>query len=136
MPVSQKSLAKRAFVSVLLELARSYNVAIDVRRDTADVILSRAFRKVALRVHPDKGGSEADQKRLNDARDRWEEANVTGAPRGRPPKRPAADDSDASAMAAQPQPPTKKGVYRLRSKAVLLTYQSFTQPLLIWGSQL
>ena len=120
MPMSHKQLAKRAFVSVLLELSRSYNVAIDVTRDTADDILSRAFRKVALKVHPDKGGSEADQKRLNDARDRWEEANANGA-RGRPPKRPAADGSDGNAMASQSEPPKKKGAYRLQSTAVLLT---------------
>ena len=43
MPASKKELAKRAFVSVLLELARSYNVAIDVTRDTADAICRGLF---------------------------------------------------------------------------------------------
>ena len=41
---------------VLLELARLYGVAVAVNRDAADDVLLKAFRRVALKAHPDKGG--------------------------------------------------------------------------------
>ena len=81
MPTSKLALAKRAFVSVLLELARTYDVPTDVTRDSPDTVLLQAYKKVALKAHPDKGGSDIDQARLFAARDRWEEAKTNGAPR-------------------------------------------------------
>ena len=49
-------MAKRALVSVLLRLAGVYTVALAVTRDSADAVVEGAFKKLLLRVHPDKGG--------------------------------------------------------------------------------
>ena len=39
-------LAKRAFISVILALARAYQLIVDVNRDSDDVPIMRAFRRV------------------------------------------------------------------------------------------
>ena len=92
MPLSTLEKAKRAFVSLLLLLARSYNVTTHVTRESPAAELLKAFKRVARAVHPDKGGSLVDQQRLNVARDRWQEAR--SEPRcgaGRPAGGGAAD---------------------------------------------
>ena len=67
---------KRVLVSLLLELARTFGASINVTRDTPDNGVKTAYRKVMLKVHPDKpGGSAAAAKRLNNAWDSWNEAN-------------------------------------------------------------
>ena len=53
MPAGGPQQAKRAFVKVLLTLAALYSVQVPVTRDSADDEILRAFRKVALKVHPD-----------------------------------------------------------------------------------
>ena len=45
MPVSEVQAAKRAFASVLLQLAGKYGVQVDVTREAADSDLEAAFRK-------------------------------------------------------------------------------------------
>ena len=60
MPLSPQEVAKRAFVSLLLVLARSYSLVVDVRRESPDADLLRAFKRVSRAVHPDKGGDQAD----------------------------------------------------------------------------
>ena len=47
-------LAQRAFVKVLLAIAAAYIVIMQVNRDSEDKKLLKAFRRVALKVHPDK----------------------------------------------------------------------------------
>ena len=59
MPCSPLTLAKRAFVKVLLALASSYSVAVQVNRATADHAVLTAYKRVALKVHPDKGAPQA-----------------------------------------------------------------------------
>ena len=72
--------AKKAFVRVLLHLASVYGVAANVNRESPDDDLMKAFRKVAFRCHPDKGGIAAHTKNLNVARDAWKEAqNLAGS---------------------------------------------------------
>ena len=56
MATSNYSLAKRAFISVLLSLARAYHLIVDVNRDSSDPQVQKAYRRVLLKVHPDKGG--------------------------------------------------------------------------------
>ena len=53
---SPLTLAKRAFVKVLLALAAAYRVTVRVTRDSADSAILTAYKKVALKAHPDKGG--------------------------------------------------------------------------------
>ena len=71
--------AKRAFVSLLLLLSRSYHVILPVTRDSSDAQLLSAFKRLARATHPDKGGKTEDQQRLNAAKDRWEEARAACA---------------------------------------------------------
>ena len=66
--------AKRVFVSLLLTLARAYEIAVKINRESPDKDVKAAFRKVSLKVHPDKGGRSEDFAKLNAAREAWEEA--------------------------------------------------------------
>lgn len=85
MASSTVSIAKRALVSLLLKLAVAYQVVVSVSRDSPDVSVKAAFRKIAVKVHPDKGGDTADFQRLQDAKERWEAA-AKDAKNGRPPE--------------------------------------------------
>ena len=86
MPASPLQLAKRAFVAVLLALAVAHNIAVEVSRDSPDDAVRKAFRKVCVKPHPDKGGSLAEQQRLNAAKEACDAALGQGARRGRPRK--------------------------------------------------
>ena len=124
MPASPLQAAKRAFVSVLLFVARYYGLALPVTRDTTDDALLSAFKKVALKAHPDKGGSHDHAQRLNDARSKWLEARAASKPSAQDPKHqgpttPTASSDDGLATLAA------KG-FRIQSLAVLLTYQGLT----------
>ena len=61
--------AKRVFVSLLLTLARAYEIAVKINRESPDKDVKAAFRKVSLKVHPDKGGRSEDFAKLNAARE-------------------------------------------------------------------
>ena len=50
MPVSAAQVATRAFATVLLHLARAYDVAVSVNRDSTHRQLEAAFKKVSLKV--------------------------------------------------------------------------------------
>ena len=64
MATSKLGVATRAFVVVLLALARSYNLVLSVGRDSSQDALLKAYRKVLLKVHPDKCGNKADVQTL------------------------------------------------------------------------
>ena len=51
-------LAKHAFISLLLSLARAYHLIVDVNRDSSDPQVQKAYRRVLLKVHPEKEGRE------------------------------------------------------------------------------
>ena len=87
--------ATRALVTLLLSLAQAYGLEVAVCRDSADADVQKAFRKVARREHPDRGGSAKDTQRLNNARDAWQAAARQGPQRGR--ARPAAAAAAAAA---------------------------------------
>ena len=57
MPVSPLQAAKRALVSILLQLARRYKVKVTVSRDATDKDIQTAYKRIALKVHPDKGAA-------------------------------------------------------------------------------
>ena len=68
---SQLSAVTRAFVSVLLALARAYSIAgVDVNRDASTRQLQKAYRKVLLKVHPDKGGLQEGCAKTSDSKGR------------------------------------------------------------------
>ena len=56
MVLSGPQLAKRALVKVLLALAIVYAVRVDVSRESPDPEVAKAYRRIDLKAHPDKGG--------------------------------------------------------------------------------
>ena len=84
--VSELDRLRGAFVCLLLALARKYQVKVlGLTRDSLAAVLEKAYRRVILKCHPDKGGSGVDQVRLNDARDLWKAAARAPRARERPP---------------------------------------------------
>ena len=134
MPPSPYDAARRAFVTLLLQLGRFYKLALDVRRESPDSVILAAFRKVARAAHPDKGGRPADQQRLNVARDLFEEAR-SGRQRGagRPAQSGAAGEGGAHGPVL-PMAEKKRKEFRINAFACLLTYQSFSD--LPWDTAL
>ena len=63
--VSALEVAKREVVTLLRTLALKYRVQLDLTRESADKAVEAAFRRVALKVHPDKGGDQAEFQRLS-----------------------------------------------------------------------
>ena len=126
---------RRAFVKLLLTLAATYAVTLTLTRDSADDELVQSFRKVARKAHPDKGGSEANFKKLNGARDAWDAARKAKDVGGRPSKNRTRTDTNATVAAAKqgasdladPEQLRKKGLstHRVRGLATMLTYFGF-----------
>ena len=109
--------AKRAFVKVLLTIAVSYSVRLELSRDSPDEACAKAFKKLSLKVHPDKGGLLAHAQELNNAKRTWDEARRK-APKPRERQSPGSGDIVAT---SRERPGKKKGL-RVRSLGVLLTY--------------
>ena len=108
------SLLKRALVSLLLELARTYSLVLKLNRDSDDDKVKAGFRKVILRAHPDKpGGSEAATKRLTAAWEKWNRARIN-------PKAPGRASSVAHLVVGAGR---KKKEFRIHGLAIMLTYQ-------------
>ena len=84
MPVSATQQAKRAFVAVINALAGRHGVEVRISRDSPDADLRSAYRKLSLRVHPDRNGNGEDQQRLNAAHEAWAQAVTAAKGRGRP----------------------------------------------------
>ena len=83
MAASTVLLAKRSLVSLLLRLAAAYHAVVSINRTSSDAHVKAAFRKVALKVHPDKGGDKTEFQRLREAKERWEAA-AKNSKNGRP----------------------------------------------------
>ena len=136
MPSSSVLLAKRALVSLLGRLAVAYNVTISVSRDSSDDKVTAAYRKVVLKVHPDKGGAVQDAQDLQAAKGNWETARrgaEKNAKRGRPAaahnkggrRAPRGRGDTLRASLAEPEDNERKQ-YRVQSRFTLLTYHGFT----------
>ena len=69
---SATTLAKRALVRLLLSLATAYRVRVNVNRESEDKAVVTAYKRVTLKVHPDKGGRTEDFQKLQDAKDKWD----------------------------------------------------------------
>ena len=121
--VSALDKAKRALVAIIRSLALAYDICVTVTRESTDAEVSKAYRKLSLKVHPDRGGSVQDQARLNAAHDAWQDLAKVRRPVGKP-KRDAQTPSSVQVplAAAAPQNASPKE-FRIQSAAVLLTYQ-------------
>ena len=72
MVCSKRDVAVRAFVRILLLLAKSYELVLTVNRVSSAEDLRKAYRKLSLKTHPDKGGKKGDQQKLQQAKEAWE----------------------------------------------------------------
>ena len=77
MVASAAQLAKRALVTTLLRLAAAYGLKLALTRESADTAVLAAYRKVVLKVRPDKGGKVADAKSLQTTKEAWDRVAVT-----------------------------------------------------------
>ena len=114
MASSTLTAAKRAFVKVLLWLAVQYSVSLKINRDSPDPDLVSAYRRVALRAHPDKGGNKKDFQKLQGAKQDWEDAKKGSNPSGGRPPHPQTETLVPNGFA--------KTGFRVNCEAVLLTY--------------
>ena len=102
---------------VLRSLAESYGVVVDVSRDSPAASVTAAYKRVVLKVHPDKGGRLEDAQRLQVAKDAWDAAKKKrpGSSRNANPARAAPQSASrtspttslAPADAAVPDAPVK-----------------------------
>ena len=118
MAASRLELATRAFVVVLLALARRYELVLQVNRESPAEQLVKSYRKLLLKVHPDKGGCKEDVQKLQAAKEEWETARQTsGGKAGRP-----SAQGDGSSLVSKGQ----RKEYRVNASVVLLTYHGFS----------
>jgi len=128
-------LAKRALVKLLLQLALAYNVVVSINRDADNAKVTAAFRKIVLKVHPDKGGKLEDSQALQSAKSVWDKAQRDAASNkkkgGRPKEahnqggRKAPKQTGETIATDLADPAQTKKQYRIQSYFVLLTYHGF-----------
>ena len=59
--VSAVDQAKRALISLINLLSQIYKFRVTVTRDSGDADVSKAYRALSKKVHPDKGGKTEDK---------------------------------------------------------------------------
>jgi len=125
MAASAAQLAKRALVTVLLSLAAVYKLVIAVKRDSTDAEVVKAFRRVAIKAHPDKGGCTADFARLSNARDKWDAAKKECKKNNGKGGRPQREEPQPETANGLADPDAGRKEFRIDATAVLLTYHGF-----------
>ena len=65
--------AQRELVKLLKAVAGHHGLTLELTRDSADNDVEKAFRRVALKAHPDKGGDQAEFQALSAANVVWQE---------------------------------------------------------------
>ena len=115
--VSPVDRCKRVLVSLIRALAATYRFRVTVTRDSADADVRKAYRDLPKKVHPDHGGSNADQSRLNAAYGDWCDKVGAAGRAGRP--------SSSNGLLVPAAAPSTRRAYRFDSQAALLTYQGF-----------
>ena len=76
---SAVDIAKRALVKLLGTAAQKYKLKLELTRDSSAKDVSKAFKRVSLRAHPDKGGEQVEFQRLSAANDEWQVIAVGAA---------------------------------------------------------
>ena len=59
-------------------MAALYSVRMEINRDSPDEALTKAFRRIVLKAHPDKGGLLKHAQALNAAKEKWDKARSKG----------------------------------------------------------
>ena len=144
---SPRDVATRHLVHLLRKLGKKYGVPATVNRDSQPPDISRCYRSVARKAHPDKpGGSTADFQQLNVAHETWAKLQKEERPVGRPAKdrcvrsKPLGHQPEPQGALAPAllSPPEQCEGFRVQARAVLLTYQGFPadlgEALEIWGN--
>ena len=108
MPASSLQHAKRSFVTVLLTIAAFYSVRLTITRDASDEDCTKAFKRVSLKAHPDKGGLLAHSQALNAAKENWDKARRNNTREREGPKKRGSGD----VIATQTQRQDKKKARR------------------------
>ena len=121
--VSNIDTAKRALVTLLKSLARIYSLVVGLSRESADTEVRAAYKRVARKAHPDKGGAPEHQSALNAARDTWEDALRAGKRAGDDQKSKNAQNKSAAAPMTVHIDRRDVPAYRFQGEGVLLTYQ-------------
>ena len=121
MPASAVLRAKRAFAVLLLVVARRYDIALGINRDSDDKALEEAFRKAIRKAHPDKGGCTQTVQELQAARDAWHACAERDRRSGRPP---GPGPQRGQLRATTPAEGSRKKLYELSCAAVLFTYNA------------
>ena len=135
MACGERQVAKRALIKLLLALALTYSVHLQgLTQDSGEHDVLKAYKKLLLKAHPDKGGSVQHAQQLNDLKEAWQKC---GSKRGRKKqKEPTTREKRASNKGQSSQagssdivstnePSATKG-YRIQAAAVLLTYTGVT----------
>ena len=128
MAASARQVATRQFVKTLLALAAVYSLSLPVTRESTDDELVKAFKRLSLKVHPDKGGCLEHAQELNSAKQAWDQSRskkTQGRPQN-PRNEPGADATLAKTD-------EDSGGKDVRSLGVLLTYNGVTD-LQQWAS--
>ena len=109
---------------MLKTLAATYCIILSLNRNSSDDDVRSAFKKVSRKVHPDKGGSGADQSLLTAARDVWLDAikEAAGKHGG---KKAKASPEHGLVTPSRREREKKEAGFRVQSLGVLLTYQKF-----------
>ena len=110
MPASSLQHAKRSFVTVLLTIAAFYSVRLPITRDASDEDCTKAFKRVSLKAHPDKGGLLAHSQALNAANETWDKARRNNTREREGPKKRGSGD----VIATQTQPRRRSLLQRAR----------------------
>ena len=79
---SKRDLAKRALVALVKFLAGIYSLTVDVKRESPDEEVRKAYRTLSRKVHPDKGGQKGEQEKLNAAYEERERERERGRASG------------------------------------------------------
>ena len=124
---SAQDMAKRTLVQILKAQGRAFGVNVTVTRESPPADVTRAYRAVARKVHPDKpGGRKEDFQKLSAAHNAWADLLKAAGSVGRPPQ-PRDDEVQAAPKGEVVPHAVLEAVrdkrFRVRAQAVLLTYQ-------------
>ena len=121
MAASARQVSTRQFVKTLLALAAVYSLSLPVTRDSTDEELVKAFKRLSLKVHPDKGGCLEHAQELNSAKQAWDQSRSKKT-QGRPQN----SRNEPAADATLARTDDDSGGKDVRSLGVLLTYNGVT----------